>query len=88
MLRSLPSTIDDALDTLCEPNAVFCQFLGPASVMGNDPPQFSIFRHAGDVAALQPVKQLGREGGEIIDICIVVFGSIALVSLHARGSSL
>ena len=28
MLRSLPSAIDDALDTLYEPNAVFSQFLG------------------------------------------------------------
>ena len=32
MLHSLPSTIDDALDTLCEPNAVFSQFLGSASM--------------------------------------------------------
>ena len=32
MLRSLPSAIDDALDTLCEPNAVFIQLLGPASM--------------------------------------------------------
>ena len=31
MLRSLPSVIDDALDTLYEPNAVFSQFLGSAS---------------------------------------------------------
>ena len=30
MLRSLPSAIDDALDTLYEPNAVFSQFLGSA----------------------------------------------------------
>ena len=33
--------------------------------------------------------QITREGGAIIDICTaVVFGYIALVSLHARGSSL
>ena len=35
--------------------------------------------------------QITREGGAIIDNCIVVFvvfGSIALVALHARGSSL
>ena len=32
MLRSLPSTIDDALDTLYELNAVFSQFLGSASM--------------------------------------------------------
>ena len=32
MLRSLPSAIDDALDTLYEPKAVFSQFLGSASM--------------------------------------------------------
>ena len=32
MLRSLPSAIDDALDTLYEPNVVFSQFLGSASM--------------------------------------------------------
>ena len=32
--------------------------------------------------------QITREGGAITDICTVVFGSIALVSLHARQSSL
>ena len=32
MLRSLPSAIDDALDTLYDPNAVFSQFLGVASM--------------------------------------------------------
>ena len=32
MLRSLPSAIDDVLDTLYEPNAVFSQFLGSASM--------------------------------------------------------
>ena len=31
MLRSLPSAVDDALDTLYEPDAVFSQFLGSAS---------------------------------------------------------
>ena len=39
MVRSLPSAIDDALDTLYEPNAVFSQFLGSASVTF-----FSLFR--------------------------------------------
>ena len=33
MLRSLPSAINDALDTLCEPNAVFSQLLGSASML-------------------------------------------------------
>ena len=32
MLRSLLSAIDDALDTLYEPNAVFSQLLGSASI--------------------------------------------------------
>ena len=32
VLRSLPSAIDDALDILYEPNAVFSQFLGSARV--------------------------------------------------------
>ena len=32
MLHSLPSAIDDALDTLYEPNAVFGPFLGSASM--------------------------------------------------------
>ena len=54
--------------------------------MGNDPPQFSIFRHGRRSCAA--TCQITREGGAIIDVCIVVFGSIALVSLHARGSSL
>ena len=54
--------------------------------MGNDPPRFSIFRHGRRSCAA--ICQLTREGGTIIDICIVVFGSIALVSLHASGSSL
>ena len=33
MLRFLPSAIDDALDTLYEPNAIFGQFLGSASMI-------------------------------------------------------
>ena len=32
MLRSPPSAIDDALGTLYDPNAVFSQFLGSASM--------------------------------------------------------
>ena len=54
--------------------------------MGNDPLQFSIFRHGrGSCAATCGTV---REAVAIIDICMVVFGSIALFSLHARGSSL
>ena len=51
-----------------------------------DPPRFSIFRHGRRSCAA--TCQITRGGGAIIDICTVVFGSIALVSLHARGSSL
>ena len=60
--------------------------------MGNDPPQFSVFRHGRRSCAA--TCQITREDGAIIDICnicimiMVVFGSIALFSLHARGSSL
>ena len=39
-------------------------------------------------ASQLPVCQITLEGGAIIEICIVVFGSIALLSLHAGGSSL
>ena len=52
----------------------------------HDPPQFSIFRHGRSSCAA--TCQITRDGGAIIDICTVVFGSIAVVSLHARGSSL
>ena len=54
--------------------------------MGNDPPQFSIFRH--ERRSCAATCQITREDGAIIDIFMVDFGSIALVSLHARGSSL
>ena len=54
--------------------------------MENDPPQFSIFRRGRRSCAA--TCQMTREDGAIIDICLVVFGSIALFSLHARGSSL
>ena len=54
--------------------------------MGNDPAQFSSFRHGRRSCAA--TYQIVREDVTIIDICMVVFGSIALFSLHARGSSL
>ena len=54
--------------------------------MGNDPPQFSIFRHGRRSCAA--ICQTTREDWAIIDVCMVVFGSIAPFSLHARGSSL
>ena len=53
---------------------------------GNNPPQFLISRHRRRSCAA--TCQITRKGGAIIDICTVVFGYIALVSLHARGSSL
>ena len=58
----------------------------PGPFMENDPPQFSIFRRGRRSCAA--TCQMTREDGAIIDICLVVFGSIALFSLHARGSSL
>ena len=54
--------------------------------MGNEPPPFSTFRHGRRSCAA--TCQITREDGAIIDICMVVFGSIALFSLHARWSSL
>ena len=54
--------------------------------MGNNPPQFS---GTDVVTALQPVRYLGKTGRSLIfDICMVVFGSIALFSMHVGGSSL
>ena len=50
--------------------------------MGNDPPQFSIFRHGRRSRAA--TCQITGEDGAIIDICKMVLGSIALFSLHAR----
>ena len=45
--------------------------------MGNDPPQFSIFRH-GHRSCAATCQITTREDGAIIDNCMVVFGSIAL----------
>ena len=56
---------------------------------GERPPAiFNCQARASYVAALQPRScQITREDGAIIDICMVVSGSIALFSLHARGST-
>ena len=54
--------------------------------MGNDPPQFSIFWHGRRSCAA--ICQITRKGEAIIGIGKLVFGSIDLFSLHARGSSL
>ena len=53
---------------------------------GERTPEIFSFGHGRSSCAA--TCQITREGGAISDICIVVFGSIALVSLHARGSSL
>ena len=66
---------------------IFVEFVEELYTLhGERPPAFSIFRHGRSSCAA--TCQITREGGAIIDIYIVVFGSIALVSLHARGSSL
>ena len=41
-----------------------------------------------DVVLIAAPCQTVREDEGIVDICVVVFGSIALFSLHVRGSSL
>ena len=64
---------------------IFVELVELYTFMGNDPPQFSIFRHGRSSCAA--TCQRTQEDGAIIDICIVFFGSIALSSLHARGSS-
>ena len=69
---------------------IFVDLVGKLYTLhGERPPQFSISRHGrGSCGA---TCQITRAGGAISDtssICIVIFGSIALVSLHARGSSL
>ena len=63
-----------------------CRRVVVYTLTGNDPPQFSIFRHGRRSCAA--TCQITREGRASIDICTVVFRSIAVVSLHARGSSL
>ena len=66
---------------------IFVEFVEELYTLhGNDPPQFSIFRHGR--RSCSATCQITWEGGAIIDICTMFFGSIALVSLHARGSSL
>ena len=56
--------------------------------MRNDPGGRKFqFSGAGVVPALQPVKYVGKDRRSL-KFCLVVFGSIALVSLRARGSSL
>ena len=54
--------------------------------MGNDPPQYPIFRRGRRSWAA--TCQITGEDGATIDICKVFVVSIALFSLHAHGSSL
>ena len=65
---------------------IFVELVELYTLHGGRPPQFSIFRHGRRSCAA--TCQITRKDGAIIDICVVVFGSIALFSLHARGSSL
>ena len=51
---------------------------------GTPPPQFSGTWYRGCTTPCQIV----REDVVIVDVCMEVFGSIALLSLHGRGSSL
>ena len=53
---------------------------------GTTPRNFSIFRQGRRSCAA--TCQITREDGAILDVCKVVFGSIAFFPLHARGSSL
>ena len=54
---------------------------------GTTPRNFQI-SGKGVVAALQPVRQPRKTRRSLIFVRMVFFGSIALFSLHARGSSL
>ena len=66
---------------------VFVEFIEELYTLhGERPPAISIFRHGRRSCAA--TCQITRKGGAIIDVCIVVFGSIDLTSMHARLSSL
>ena len=65
---------------------IFVELVELYTVHGDDSPQFSIFRNGR--RSFAATCQITREDGATIDICLVVFGSIALFSLHARGSAL
>ena len=63
---------------------IFVELVELYALHGERPPR--IFRYGRRSCAA--TCQITREGGAIIDICTVVFGSIATFSLHARWSSL
>ena len=52
--------------------------------MGNDPPQFSIFRHDGR-SGCAATCQITRESGAIIVICIVVLARLLLFHCMTAG---
>ena len=62
----------------------FVELVELYTLHGERPP--AMFRHGRRGCAA--TCQITRDDGAIIDIGMVVFGSIALFSLHARGSSL
>ena len=67
---------------------IFVELVELNTPHGERPPAIfkNIFRHGRRSCAA--TCQITREGAAIIAICMVVFGSIALFSLHSRGSSL
>ena len=65
---------------------IFEELVKLYTLHGERPPAILIFRHGRRSCAA--TCQINREAGAIIDFCMVFFGSIALLSLHARGSSL
>ena len=63
---------------------IFVELVELYTLHGERPP--AIFRHGRRSCAA--ICQIVREDVAIIDICMVFFCSIALFSMHARGSSL
>ena len=55
---------------------IFVELIESYTLHGERPPAISIFRHGRRSCAA--TCQITREDGAIIDICMVVFGSIAL----------
>ena len=68
---------------------VFVELVELYTLHGERPPAIFNFQARHGRRSCAATCQITREDGAIIDICMVVFGSIiALFSLHARGSSL
>ena len=68
----------------------FCRVGGVVYPSWGTTPRNFEFSSTGVVAqsSAATCQMTERKDGAISDICIVVFGSIALFALHARGSSL